>query len=356
MVQPEIQDLSNVNIKILEQPASNEHRFRYRSEGKSVGALPGANSTAEVKTYPMIKVTGYQGPATVLVSCIEADKPYRTHPYNLNGRHCKKGICRVDVSSKTDMTAVFSKIAIESVKKQDIPQSLAKRQELSIDPFGQGFDTMKSKTDIASIELNQIRLCFQVFIPGDQSQYVAGPIAVSNVIKDKRIHEDLSIINISENYATVNGGKKILLFTSKICKDDIQVRFSCNYNNKDYLLEGNFGPNNVHKQHAISFTTPILPDQSITQEIHAKIYLFRPKDKMESKSKDFYFQPNRNHKTKTDLKIVRPTEKKVTKKSEVFSDLKRGISKPIKRNNLDFDIKEESSKSSSRHDLKLPTY
>ena len=24
-----IQDLSNVNIKILEQPASNEHRFRY---------------------------------------------------------------------------------------------------------------------------------------------------------------------------------------------------------------------------------------------------------------------------------------------------------------------------------------
>jgi hypothetical protein len=60
VVQPEIQDLSNVAIKILEQPASNEHRFRYRSEGKSVGALPGANSTAEVKTYPMIKVTGYQ--------------------------------------------------------------------------------------------------------------------------------------------------------------------------------------------------------------------------------------------------------------------------------------------------------
>ena len=76
---------------------------------------------------------------------------------------------------------------------------------------------------------------------------------------------------------------------------------------------------------------------------------------MESKSKDFYFQPNRNHeKTKTDLKIVRPTEKKVMKKSEVFTDLKRGISKPIKRNNLDLDTKEESSKSSSCHDLKLP--
>ena len=124
------------------------------------------------------------------------------------------------------MTAVFSKIAIESVKKQDIPQSLARRQELGIDPFNQGFDTMKSKTDIASIELNQICLCFQVFIPEDQKgQYVA----VSNVIKNKRIHEDLQIINISENSATVNGGKKILLFTSKISKDDIQVRFSCNY-------------------------------------------------------------------------------------------------------------------------------
>ena len=129
------------------------------------------------------------------------------------------------------MTAVFSKIAIESVKKQDIPQSLARRQELGIDPFGQGFDAMKLKTDIASIELNQIRLCFQVFIPGgdQKSQYVAGPVAVSNVIKDKRIHDDLSIINISENSATVNGGKKILLFTSKISKDNIQVRFSCNH-------------------------------------------------------------------------------------------------------------------------------
>ena len=127
------------------------------------------------------------------------------------------------------MTAVFSKIAIESVKKQDIPQSLAKRQELSIDPFGQGYDTMTSKTDMAAIELNQIRLCFQVFIPGDQDQYVARPIAVSNLIKDKRVNEDLSIINISKNSAPVNGGKKILLFTSKICKDNIQVRFSCNY-------------------------------------------------------------------------------------------------------------------------------
>ena len=76
---------------------------------------------------------------------------------------------------------------------------------------------------------------------------------------------------------------------------------------------------------------------------------------MESKLKDFYFQPNNNHDIiKTDLKIIQPTEKNVTKKSEVFSDLKRGISKPIKRKNLDFDIKEESSKSSSRHDLKLP--
>ena len=71
---------------------------------------------------------------------------------------------------------------------------------------------------------------------------------------------------------------------------------------------------------------------------------------MESKSKDFYFQPNCNQdKTNTDLIIVRPTKKKVTKQSEVFSYLKRGISKPIKRNNLDLDIIEESSKSSSRH-------
>ena len=45
------------------------------------------------------------------------------------------------------------------------------------------------------------------------------------MIRDKKAHGDLNIINHSENWAPVEGGKKILLFTEKISRDDIEVHF-----------------------------------------------------------------------------------------------------------------------------------
>ena len=65
---------------------------------------------------------------------------------------------------------------------------------------------------------------------------------VSNVIRDKKAHGDLNIINCSEDYAPVEGGKKILIFTEKISRDDIEVHFTLD-NGKPlrymYLNNGN---------------------------------------------------------------------------------------------------------------------
>ena len=52
---------------------------------------------------------------------------------------------------------------------------------------------------------------------------------VSDVIKDKRVHELPKIVDISDNSAPVKGGKKIIMFTSKIKHDDIQVLFEYNH-------------------------------------------------------------------------------------------------------------------------------
>lgn len=71
-------------VKVLEQPArcalrsvagllngvsDASHRFRYECEGRSAGSIPGANSTADNKTFPTIQIIGYTGQAVCVVSC-----------------------------------------------------------------------------------------------------------------------------------------------------------------------------------------------------------------------------------------------------------------------------------------------
>lgn len=74
-IQPEVALAPYVIIE--EQPAPKALRFRYECEGRSAGAIPGANSTSENKTYPTIKVMNYIGRAVVVVSCVTKDYPHK---------------------------------------------------------------------------------------------------------------------------------------------------------------------------------------------------------------------------------------------------------------------------------------
>ena len=63
---------------------------RFKTEGR--GTLHGLNSSKEVKTSPTIQIVGYQGPAKVLISCVECSTPYKAHPHQLIGKgECKDG-------------------------------------------------------------------------------------------------------------------------------------------------------------------------------------------------------------------------------------------------------------------------
>ena len=46
--------------------------------------------------YVKFTMISFQGPAVVVVSCVEEKGPYRAHPHNLVGRGsiCRKGVCR----------------------------------------------------------------------------------------------------------------------------------------------------------------------------------------------------------------------------------------------------------------------
>ena len=107
--------------------------FRYECEGRSAGALQGENSTNENRTYPSIQVVGYHGPAVCVVSLVEMDQPYRTHPHKLVGRDglCKEGVCSVEIV-KPDMTHSFQNLGIQCVRKKDQAASLQHRKGIKV--------------------------------------------------------------------------------------------------------------------------------------------------------------------------------------------------------------------------------
>ena len=109
-------------VTVVEQPASKGLRFRYECEGRSAGSIPGASSTLENRTFPTIQVSGYEGRAVVVVSCVTNEAPYRPHPHNLVGKEgCKKGVCTMELTEA--MHCSFPNLGIQCVKKKDIEES-----------------------------------------------------------------------------------------------------------------------------------------------------------------------------------------------------------------------------------------
>ncbi|XP_071647614.1 dorsal protein isoform X2 [Temnothorax longispinosus] len=278
------------HVEILEQPASKALRFRYECEGRSAGSIPGINSVPENKTFPSIRIVGYTGRAMVVVSCVTKDAPYRPHPHNLVGKEaCKQGVCTIEVPAG-NMVISFSNLGIQCVKKKDIEEALRVRQELRVDPFRTGFEHKRHPTNI---DLNAVRLCFQVFLEGQRGKFNKPlPPVVSEPIYDKKAMCDLVICKLSHCSASVAGGMDMILLCEKVAKEDIQVRF---FEERDGQLlwegYGDFQPTHVHKQTAIAFRTPSYRTQQVEQPVQVYIQLRRPSDGTTSEPLPFQMLP-----------------------------------------------------------------
>lgn len=107
--------------------------------------------------------------------------------------------------------------------------------------------------------MNAVRLCFQVFLESDNRPRFSIPLPpiVSDPIYDKKGTNDLTICKLSDCSATCAGGKEIILLCEKVAKEDINVRFFEQINDKIvWESKGDFNHTNVHKQVAISFKVP----------------------------------------------------------------------------------------------------
>lgn len=279
-------------VEIVEQPAKCSLRFRYKCEGRSAGSLPGVNSCAENKTYPSIQIRNYTGRAVVVISCVTKDAPYLAHPHNIVGKEgCKKGICTVVVNNDPSMIRSFSSLGIQCVKRKDIEESLSLRESIHVDPYRNGFS---HKLSSSNIDLNVVRLCFQVFVEGSTPTKCDVPLTpvVSDPIHDKKAMSDLVITKLSHCTAPASGGREVILLCDRISRDDIQVRF---FEERDGKLlwetYTELAPTDIHKQVAICFKSPKYYNESITQPVSANVQLKRPSDNQVSEPRVFKFLP-----------------------------------------------------------------
>merc|ERR1719410_2158548 len=284
------------SVRILEQPASHKLRFRYQCEGRGAGALQGQFSTADKKTFPKIQIVGYKGPAVVVVSCVTHDSEVpKTHPHNLVspasvGREgCKKGVCTIYVNND-DMSVEFPHLGIQCVRKKDVDQSLKVRKEIRVDPYRAGFRHSESP---ASIDLNAVRLCFQAFLesPTHPGKYnVVLPPVSSNTIYDAKAKKELQMMDISDLSSPLEGGKKIIILCEKVTREDIKVRF---YDPEaGWEGWGVFGPNDVHKQYAISLITPAYTGPPPATSRRVLVGLVKPSEETNSEPSQFWYLNN----------------------------------------------------------------
>merc|ERR1712183_158434 len=283
------------SVKILEQPKSNTLRFRYQCEGRGAGALQGQHSSQERKTFPKIQIVGTSRPAVVVVSCVTHDtEPPKTHPHNLvspasvGKEGCKKGVCTIYVNND-EMTVEFPHLGIQCVRKKDVDQSLKVRKEIRVDPYRAGFRHSESP---ASIDLNAVRLCFQAFLesPTHPGKYnVVLPPVSSNTIFDAKAKKELQMIVISAVSSPVERGKKIIILCEKVTREDIKVRF---YDPEaGWEGWGVFGPNDVHKQYAISLVTPPYtgPPPPPPTSRRVLVELVKPSEETSSEPHQFWY-------------------------------------------------------------------
>ncbi|XP_060803602.1 embryonic polarity protein dorsal isoform X2 [Amyelois transitella] len=274
--------------RITEQPAGKALRFRYECEGRSAGSIPGVNSTPENRTYPTIMICGYKGRVVVVVSCVTKDEPFKPHPHNLVGRECQRGVCTVrETITDENCRVAFKNLGIQCVKRRDIAEALRVREELRVDPFKTRYH---HKNQPQSIDLNAVRLCFQVFMTDEAGKvkHSLTPV-VSDIIYDKKAMSDLQIAQISHCSGPAKGGTRVILLCEKVNREDTAVVFFQEESGQ-LVWEERAHIEAVHKQVAIVFTTPryFRPTQ---HHVTVQLHLQRLTDKACSAPVNFEYIP-----------------------------------------------------------------
>jgi len=268
--------------EIIEQPAAT-CTFRTEAPARCIrGQRP--------DSFPTVKLKGYEGTErpVIMVSCV--DNHNRNHPYELVGKRCREGVCRLRFNEKWE--AQLESVGILATKDEDILDlALSRREKIRVDPFGQGRD------NVETYDLQSFRLCFQVFIPkeGQPGQYIALEPVVSEAIKAKNVPNRMEINELSNNISPLKGGENIITYCSNIDQNDLEVRF-VHFNQmgqREDLKNGvitHFFQDSGIASLSIVFQTPEFYDQLSFGRIKCFVYLYRPSTGETSAYWPFYYE------------------------------------------------------------------
>lgn len=141
---------------------------------------------------------------------------YRPHPHKLLGENCRRGIYTKQINYQEGTDLIFDRLGIQCVKRRDVKKELEERSLMNVHPAGRDFEN-DHLSQRQPIDLNSLRLCFQVFIIPDNSndfRFIA-PI-VSDIINDKKSSSGLNITELSRESCSVAGRKKMILLCDKV--------------------------------------------------------------------------------------------------------------------------------------------
>ncbi|CAH1247176.1 NFKB1 [Branchiostoma lanceolatum] len=314
-------------LQITEQPKSRGFRFRYGCEGPSHGGIPGIHSEKNRKTYPAVKIVGYQGYARIVVTLMTNEEAPRPHAHYLVGKQCNEdGFCVVQVGPK-DMTATFPNLGVLHVTKKNVPAILEKRKMKELVAARRCQETGKiipdfdnlnedecnkyiteqdkkqivkeSQEQAKQMDLSAVRVCFQAFLQDENGSYTRTltPVISDAVFDSKAPNAStLKICRMDRHSGCVTGGDEVFLLCDKVQKDDIQVRFfeeadDSTNGGSEWEAYGDFGPADVHRQFAIVFKTPPYHNVAIDRPISVHVQLRRKSDGELSDPKPFTYQP-----------------------------------------------------------------
>ncbi|XP_017107132.2 dorsal-related immunity factor Dif isoform X3 [Drosophila bipectinata] len=311
------------HLRIVEQPTNNIIRFRYKCEGRTAGSIPGMNSSDKGKTFPTVEVCNYDGPVTIVVSCVTSDEPYRAHPHWLVSKEeadaCKSGIYSKRLPPE-ERRLVLQKVGIQCAKKLDMRESLVKRERMNVDPFGAKFD---HKDQIDKINRYELRLCYQGFI----KKVPLDPI-VSSPIYGKS--NELAIVRLCSCSAPASGGTGIIMWCERVAKDDIEVVFyETDRDGHEIWSEiAEFKPTDVFKQTSIAFKTPRYKNPEITTSVNVKLKLVRPSDKATSAPLQFEYYPKTDTRIQHSRKLIESIKRRLME-TEYYPSKQFRTSSPV---------------------------
>ncbi|KAF7993284.1 hypothetical protein HCN44_006344 [Aphidius gifuensis] len=227
-------------------------------------------------------IVGYQGNVGILVTCVMKDQKngkYSSHPHHvINVANVNEtGFTCLFKYVKNNEIINFPNLVIKKCKKVNFKDALIMREKMEIDPFKAGFEHKNSPN---KIDLNSLRLCFQVFLIDEEETKSLTPV-VTNVIYNKsrgfffillktilkinRIYfneffcvlESPVIYNFSPTIGSSLGGTQVTLVGDNISKNDKVVMFEVNQNGKR-VWEGvsSFRQSDLIKKSAVTFLTP----------------------------------------------------------------------------------------------------